>query len=595
VLNLVLVYTALAIFTAGMLYKSSAWFRFSPGIDAAKYSTWERIISACKGIILTLLSPRIFTLFKVFILDIVFQRRIFVRSPLKWLMHMSIFASFMLLLLMHALSKYVTAELVSEYYPTINPFFFLRDFFGALVLLGVGIAIIRRLARKSFYSGVTNAMDFYALAILAVIIVSGVVLEGAKMVSRTVFTDMVDEYMMSYEPEEVEALEAYWVKDFGLVSPSIKMPPDEDTLELGMEAHEMNCAQCHAPHRWAFTGYAFAKAIGPLAAPVLDGAGTRTALFYIHLLSCLIGLAYLPFSKMFHIFTAPLSLMMNAVMEKGRSDPANMATKLMVELDACTHCGSCTRECSVETAFHGFHNINILPSERMASIRRLASGKPLGAEETAILQHGIHICTDCGRCAEACTSGIDLTNLWREVREALLRKSIPEYALLSPLSRTRAFAQEGVDAEDYSKPIEIARAAVVAGWDTEKLKDKTHAINLGNGRLSPEVKARLKHIRSAGCYRCSTCSSSCPVVRNYPDAEGALGLLPHQMMHAVGLGLWDLVLTSKMLWNCLGCYQCQENCPQCIGIADILCELKNEAIALAEAADVQSSRKDEVS
>jgi hypothetical protein len=41
-----------------------------------------------------------------------------------------------------------------------------------------------------------------------------------------------------------------------------------------------------------------------------------------------------------------------------------------------------------------------------------------------------------------------------------------------------------------------------------------------------------------------------------------LGLLPHQIMHSIGLGRKDLVLTSKMRWDCFTCYLCQEHCSQ---------------------------------
>jgi heterodisulfide reductase subunit C len=290
--------------------------------------------------------------------------------------------------------------------------------------------------------------------------------------------------------------------------------------------------------------------------------------------------------------------MANAVMEKGRSYPENMATKLMVELDSCTHCGSCTQECSVATAFLELLNLNILPSERIASIKELVAGKAPDAGRMAIIQQGIHICTNCGRCTAACTSGIDLTNLWFEVKEALLMKSMPEFALLSPLSLHRALERAPGDEERYSKPIEIARTAVAAGWDREKLENKARTLSIGNGGMKAALNESLERITSAGCYRCMTCSASCPVVRNYPNAEEVLGLLPHQMMHAVGLGLWDLVFSSKMLWNCLGCYQCQENCPQCIGIADIICELKNEAVTVVAglpATGARPSGKDKVS
>jgi lipoprotein signal peptidase len=68
------------------------------------------------------------------------------------------------------------------------------------------------------------------------------------------------------------------------------------------------------------------------------------------------------------------------------------------------------------------------------------------------------------------------------------------------------------------------------------------------------------------------------VVANYDNPEEILGMLPHQIMHACGLGVRDLALGSNMLWDCLTCYQCQEHCPQGVCITDVLYELKNVAV-----------------
>jgi len=33
-----------------------------------------------------------------------------------------------------------------------------------------------------------------------------------------------------------------------------------------------------------------------------------------------------------------------------------------------------------------------------------------------------------------------------------------------------------------------------------------------------------------------------------------------------------------MLWSCLGCYQCQEACPQGVRVTDVLYQIKNMAM-----------------
>jgi heterodisulfide reductase subunit C len=43
--------------------------------------------------------------------------------------------------------------------------------------------------------------------------------------------------------------------------------------------------------------------------------------------------------------------------------------------------------------------------------------------------------------------------------------------------------------------------------------------------------------------------------------------------------LWDLVFSSKMLWECLGCYKCQEYCPMGVPATDLIFALRNVAIS----------------
>jgi heterodisulfide reductase subunit C len=52
-------------------------------------------------------------------------------------------------------------------------------------------------------------------------------------------------------------------------------------------------------------------------------------------------------------------------------------------------------------------------------------------------------------------------------------------------------------------------------------------------------------------------------------------------MNCLGLGLVEMAAGPRMLWDCVTCYQCQENCPQNVEITDIFFELKNLAVKSA--------------
>ncbi|MFH1242264.1 MAG: (Fe-S)-binding protein [Pseudomonadota bacterium] len=411
---------ALLVFGLGLIYKISIWFRYSLDTDIPKLGPLTRLRAAAKGGLLSIFSARIITLLKTFFLDVLLQVRILRESRLRWFMHMAVYGGFMLLLLMHALEKVLTANIFAEYYSTLNPFLFLRNLFGLLVIVGLVVSLYRRCILKVPHL-FTNSMDIYSIVILAVIMLSGIFLEGTKIVSHSSYKDMVKEYADSDDKEKLRSLESYWVSKYGVVSPVVKGPFEEKALAQGKELHEMSCAACHSRSEWAFMSYGVAKAIKP-AALRLDQARLPLILWYVHFLACFIGLAYLPFSKMFHIIASPLSLLVNAVMEKGKSDPANVVTKEVMELDACTRCKTCSLWCSVVASIDAVDNRNLLPSERIESLKSIMAKKEISPSELGEIWKGTYRCTLCGRCKEVCPVNIGLRDLWKDMRGHLAGK-----------------------------------------------------------------------------------------------------------------------------------------------------------------------------
>ncbi len=569
-------YASLAIFGIGMIYKISTWLRRSIGINPSDITTSKRVSAAVKGILGTVFSVKIFILIKVFFVDVILQIKILREDFLRWLMHMLIYGGFMLLLLMHALDGIITEALFSEYASTLNPFMFLRDFFGFMVIVGIGIAIYRRIVMKVPRLK-TNPMDRYAIIILAIIMLSGIFLEGTKITSHTKYQEMVEEYSDTDDEEELRTLESFWVQNFDVVSPTVKGPFDEETLEQGEELHDMSCAACHSRPGSAFTGYVTAKIIKPIALG-LDRANIPAVLWYVHFLACFVGLAYLPFSKMFHIFASPVSLLANAVMDKEKSEPANIATRQVMELDACTHCGTCSRRCSVAVAFYKTGNMTILPSEKMVFLKDYVSDKDLDEEALRTIQEGAYLCTNCDRCTVVCPVGINLRDLWVNVKEEMIQKKRPVPLVLSQLSFYRGIDRQYVDTKDYSKPLDGSRKAIAAKCELIKRPEKIIPLTPINKEFKNKAEISSQATTFTYCYSCENCSTVCPVVENYENPQEVLGLLPHQIMRSLGLGLRDLALGSNMLWDCVTCYQCQEHCPQGVKVTDILYELKNLAI-----------------
>jgi Fe-S oxidoreductase/nitrate reductase gamma subunit len=412
-------YISLIIFGLGLIYKVSNWFRYRVGEQAREITPRERVSATFQSIALTLFSRKILTLLKVFVLDVLLQVRILRENPLRWAMHMCIYGGFMLLLLMHALDKFITAPLFPNYEATLNPFLFLRNLFFVMVILGLAVSLYRRFVLKVSRLN-TKGMDLYAIIILAVIILSGVSLEGTKILSYREYQSMVEEYADTDEEEDLKALESYWVNMFGLVSPRLSGPFQEDILEQGKDLHEMSCAGCHSLPQWAFVSYGVSRIVKPFALE-LDHAGVPTLLWYIHFLACFVGLAYLPFSKFFHIIVSPLSLLADSVVNPDISNPATIATKQALEMDACTRCKTCGLWCSVAVSLDEIDNKDILPSERIETIKSIAARKDIPHDEIEKIWAGTYRCTLCGRCTEVCPVGIGLKDLWKGMREDFVR------------------------------------------------------------------------------------------------------------------------------------------------------------------------------
>ena len=77
----------------------------------------------------------------------------------------------------------------------------------------------------------------------------------------------------------------------------------------------------------------------------------------------------------------------------------------------------------------------------------------------------------------------------------------------------------------------------------------------------------------ARCFACGTCSSGCPVHAKQPDFD------PRKIIRMILMGLEEELLESGVIWLCSTCYTCLERCPQRVGCAQIITEMRNIAAA----------------
>jgi len=563
---------SIIVFLAGLFIRLSSWLSQSIDPENNTIPLGTRFSKAVSGIFSTVFSADIIKIVQSFFVDFILQKRILDKSLYRWITHALIFISFILLLFFHAFGTFTFNLFGSEYISTLNPSLALRNVLGILALAGVILAIYRRMKLRS-QRLTSYSSDWGALAFIAVIMLSGFFLEGARISSYTIYQEMVEEYG-DYDGEEAVALEAYWVAANGLHSPNFATAPDGELVELGRELNQDgSCVECHASNSSAFVSFSFSKIIGPLSAAI--GDTTITAIFwFLHIGACLAFLAWLPFSKMFHIISAPISLAINRVMGKSSDDPVNALNRQMIGLSACTHCGSCTMECSSMMFYESFQNDFILPSEKVQFLKKIAAGKDVDQQTLKRLQKGLYVCTSCDRCTDICPSGINLRDLFINSRYLLLEKGMIETSMLSHFSFPLALAQKY--AGSHLKALKAVH---------EVFKSKFKSLPSFMGQISLSKNKLLDNTSYNSCYSCQRCTNICPVVRNYENPAEALGMMPHQIIFSLGIGNTDLALGSQMIWSCSTCYLCQEHCPNKVELTDIFYRLKNIAINKIEAGD----------
>ncbi len=542
-------YLSLGFCLVGIIFRMGRWVTLRIGPETEALTVESRVAAAIGQTIRLVGSRRIFRLIRIFITDVLLQLNILRQSGWRWIMHICLFYGMILLILMHALDDPLMRTFFPDYESTLNPFLWLRNLFGMMVLTGAGIAMIRRLTGRRLRK-VTRVMDALTLLFIGVIIVSGIMLEAVQIVSEPIFNEMVDEYMDEDDEEILTPLRAYWASQYGVVFENPVDISDPAVLATGHETHDEYCLSCHARPVSAFMSYPVARSIWP-AARRFNRIRLDIWLWYIHFLSAFAALAWLPFGKFFHLIATPVHLLARRVNSEGPASPAQIANQRAMGLDACTHCGICSLHCKVAPIHSLIDNITILPSEKLAGVADHAIHKRVSAAQTATLAEGSFICTDCGRCTEVCPSGIDLKDLWRASKQDLLRYGFTEphhWIMNKPVHEWARLASERTVASGSSS------------------RETLPAINLTD---QPETFKE--------CIQCTICTTVCPVVEAADDPARELDLTPQQIMNLLRLQMTNEALGARMVWNCVTCYMCQEHCPQGVKVADVLYELRNIA------------------
>jgi heterodisulfide reductase subunit C/nitrate reductase gamma subunit len=518
-------YTSLTVLLSGLLFQ---WVRFAKKSNALKQDP-DR--------------PR--KLQQLFSLNIfggiantLFQTRLFRAGKIRWLIHLVGIIGFCYLVFFHAMDDIISYDLFDNYESTLDPYQWLRNLAGVFVLAGcLGFLFKRALNTRINQDKPVKRKGIYSIVLIILVIATGFLLEASKIISEPVFMEMVEEYSDVDEDSDLEDLKIYWNRHYnGAFTPDVTVTPER--LENGRDLNETYCLDCHAPMKSAFLSSRIADHISKLADWTNRNRHDIT-LYRIHYLLSFLMLISFPFSRFSHIFFIPLASLRRQVTEAQFTK--NNVSIPMATLYACTNCGYCSQVCSVYPNFQITGNRSILPHAKIDFAKTILHSPHMDAGLLRELRSGNDDCTMCRNCTDICPSGIDLQGLWKVLDQRLVGMGYPDnYTLI----KTKDHGDIGKTETAYERETSNGIASYLS-FDPDAFE---------------------------ACIQCTICTNVCPVVEH--DSKDN-DLTPQQVLNFLRLGKKELVTETRMVWNCLTCYSCQEVCPQGIKVTDILLELRN--------------------
>ena len=247
---------ALAVLVFGTIVMVGFWF--SGRVQGEETSLHRKISLASESVWQTIFSRKLFGLLKVFILDIILQRRILKDNIQRWSMHslifLAIFMRFALSLFTGLLFRLAPDSGLALTLLDKNSAFaaLTYDLLGLLIVLGILWAAIQRFYLKPQHV-LTEIEDNITLGIVGALVIIGFLASGARI-------------LLTQIPPELAA--------------------------------------------FSFVGYPIARVFSLL--PV-DWASVYPYLWYAHAVAAALFVACLPFGKLKHIFNVPLTYFMEAV------------------------------------------------------------------------------------------------------------------------------------------------------------------------------------------------------------------------------------------------------------------------------------------
>ncbi|MBI4835319.1 MAG: 4Fe-4S dicluster domain-containing protein [Planctomycetes bacterium] len=265
----------------------------------------------------------------------------------------------------------------------------------------------------NFYRGFSLAMDIAGLALLSGLILAFTrrFIIGSSNLDKTI-------------PDAFSVFLIFCIAALGF-------------LMEGLRINVTALAQGGEVLKWAPIGTVVARLWGFAGMSEEGLVSVYPMLWFIHSTLTLVFIAYIPYSKLWHIFTGPLSIFFSDLKHRGvlntpdleKAETFGVSTikefpwKNLVDLDACMRCGRCRANCPTDLS-----EKPLSPKKLIRDLRnhldtinpnnKTQEFKPIPAN--VITEDTIWACTTCKYCQEHCPVFIEHVDKIVELRRNLV-------------------------------------------------------------------------------------------------------------------------------------------------------------------------------
>lgn len=321
--------------------------------------------------------------FKTFFSDVIKHDEEIFKGTFRRFMHLGIFYGFVMLtigtLVIAIQDNFGIPLFYGKVYLILS---LLMDLFGLMAMIGIGMAAYKRYIDKPDHEDYTFD-DAFLLILVFLILFTGFVLEGLRI----------------YTTNDPWA----W---------------------------------------WSPVGLFFSAVTQVSGLSVLSALNVHAFLWYFHMLLAFGFIAYVPYSKLFHMFASSLNIFLKSSTPIGGLSPVDKISKevrylgaarledftkkQILELDACISCGRCQKGCPANISGAPLSPSVVIRNLKRHSIEKNSFFRSRGKTfnhsiiEKVISKETLWSCTTCGLCEDKCPIQIEHIKRIVDMRRSLI-------------------------------------------------------------------------------------------------------------------------------------------------------------------------------